>query len=201
MELMRTAKSLDNHGVPILIFANKQDLPGAKEPKELEKLLGLYELSFAMGSLPPQIMKSSSTVPVSTNVTSDTSQQIYSTSLGRYNNTNTLSSTSSSIDNDSKLSNVNTTSSSSSSASAALPSHCLNNVNTTVSTSISANKSNTISSSSSSCPSTTLTHSFKGWFIQPACAITGDGLQEGLEALYDMIIRKRKLNKAHKKKR
>lgn len=42
---------------------------------------------------------------------------------------------------------------------------------------------------------------FKGWFIQPACAITGEGLQEGLEALYDMIIKKRKINKANKKKR
>lgn len=202
MELMRTAKSLDNHGVPILIFANKQDLPGAKEPKELEKLLGLHELSFAMGSLLPQIMKSSSTVPVSTNVTSDTSQQIYSTSLCRYNNTNTSSSTSSSTDNDSNASNANTKSSSS--ASEALPSNCLNTVNTTVSTSKSANKSNTIGSSSSCCSSSTITNhqnSFKGWFIQPACAITGDGLQEGLEALYDMIIKKRKLNKAHKKKR
>lgn len=199
---MRTAKSLENHGVPILIFANKQDLPGAKEPKELEKLLGLHELSFAMGSLPPQMIKSSSTVPVSTNVTSDTSQQIYSTSLGRYNNTNTSSSTSSSTDNDSNASNANTKSSKS--ASEALPSHCLNNVNATVSTSISANRTNTISSSGSSCSTTTITHhqnSFKGWFIQPACAITGDGLQEGLEALYDMIIKKRKLNKAHKKKR
>lgn len=28
-----------------MILANKQDLPMAKEPKELEKLLGLHELS------------------------------------------------------------------------------------------------------------------------------------------------------------
>ncbi|CAO1335443.1 unnamed protein product [Diamesa hyperborea] len=45
MELMRTAKCPDNQGTPVLILANKQDLPGAKEPRELEKLLGLYELT------------------------------------------------------------------------------------------------------------------------------------------------------------
>jgi ADP-ribosylation factor-like protein 4 len=45
MELMRTAKSPDNQGTPLLILANKQDLPMAKEPKELEKLLGLHELN------------------------------------------------------------------------------------------------------------------------------------------------------------
>jgi len=44
MELIRTAKSPDNSQVPILILANKQDLPGAKEPKEIEKHLGLHEL-------------------------------------------------------------------------------------------------------------------------------------------------------------
>jgi len=105
MELMRTAKCPDNQGVPVLILANKQDLPGAREPKQLEKLLGLHELS-------PLITISSST---STN--------------------------------------------------------------------------------------STQTQTFKGWYIQPACAITGEGLHEGLEALYDMIIKKRKINKANKKKR
>jgi len=44
MELLRTAKSPDNTQVPILILANKQDLPGAKDPKEIEKHLGLHEL-------------------------------------------------------------------------------------------------------------------------------------------------------------
>lgn len=99
-------------GVPVLILANKQDLPGAIEPKELEKLLGLHELS--------PIYPSSTIVGASSSTTS-TNQQ-----------TNQL---------------------------------------------------------------------FKGWYIQPACAITGEGLQEGLEALYDMIIRKRKINKVNKKKR
>lgn len=55
-------------GVPILIFANKQDLPGAKEPKELERLLGLHELSFS--TIPTQMIKSASTLPVSANISS-----------------------------------------------------------------------------------------------------------------------------------
>lgn len=96
MELIRTAKSPDNSGVPILVLANKQDLPGAREPKELEKLLGLHELGgSAHGS---------------------------------------------------KEGNA----------------HC--------------------------------------WHVQPACAITGDGLHEGMEALYDMIQKRRKLAKINKKK-
>ncbi|KAL1129424.1 hypothetical protein AAG570_013950 [Ranatra chinensis] len=87
MELVRTAKSPDNAGVPILVLANKQDLPLARQPRELEKLLGLHELG----------------------------------------------------------------------------------------------------------------HSHV-WYVQPACAITGEGLQEGLEALYEMILKRRKLAKQCKKK-
>uniref|UniRef100_A0A6B2ECB8 ADP-ribosylation factor-like protein 11 n=1 Tax=Phlebotomus kandelakii TaxID=1109342 RepID=A0A6B2ECB8_9DIPT len=90
MELMRTIKCPDNQGVPLLVLANKQDLPGACEPRELERLLGLHET-------PPDTPKMT--------------------------------------------------------------------------------------------------------FIQPACAITGEGLQEGFEALYDMIIRKRKQTRSTKKKR
>ncbi|SPP89049.1 blast:ADP-ribosylation factor-like protein 4A [Drosophila guanche] len=41
----------------------------------------------------------------------------------------------------------------------------------------------------------------KGWYIQPTCAITGEGLQEGLDALYEMILKRRKINKSHKKRR
>ncbi|XP_075224684.1 ADP ribosylation factor-like 4 isoform X2 [Lycorma delicatula] len=94
MELVRTARSPDNAGVPILILANKQDLPGAREPKELEKLLGLQELAGAGTSSPQGHM----------------------------------------------------------------------------------------------------------WHVQPACAITGDGLHEGMEALYEMILKRRKLAKLCKKK-
>ncbi|GAB0098133.1 ADP-ribosylation factor-like protein 4A [Sergentomyia squamirostris] len=97
MELMRTIKCPDNQGVPLLVLANKQDLPGACEPRELERLLGLHEL-------PSTYTTEGATAPKMT-------------------------------------------------------------------------------------------------YIQPACAITGDGLQEGFEALYDMIIRKRKIIKSSKKKR
>lgn len=92
MELIRTVKSPENVGVPILVLANKQDLPGAREPKELEKLLGLTELG------------------------------------------------------------------------------------------------------------TTTTQGGHLWHVQPACAITGDGLHEGLEVLYEMILKRRKLAKMCKKK-
>lgn len=95
MELIRTVKSPENASVPILVLANKQDLPGAREPKELEKLLGLNELGAGAGGAP---------------------------------NTGHL------------------------------------------------------------------------WHVQPACAITGDGLQEGLEVLYEMILKRRKLAKMCKKK-
>lgn len=87
MELLRTARTPDNSGVPILVFANKQDLPGAKDPKEIARILGLTELN---------------------------------------------------------------------------PGHL--------------------------------------WHVQPACAIIGDGLDEGLEILYDMIVKKKKLAKQSKKK-
>ncbi|CAO1339352.1 unnamed protein product [Diamesa serratosioi] len=105
MELMRTAKCPDNQGTPVLILANKQDLPGAKEPRELEKLLGLYELT-------PYIPSTS----------------LSSTTLSSSNNSNNS-----------------------------------NNINST-------------------------------------CAITGEGLHEGLAALCEMIARKRKLHKSKKKR-
>ena len=72
---MRTAKCPDNHGTPLLILANKQDLPNAKDSKELEKLLGLAELlspialsvssgtlSSIDGSIEKSVASSSSTV-------------------------------------------------------------------------------------------------------------------------------------------
>lgn len=155
--------------MPILIFANKQDLPGAKEPKELEKLLGLNELSFS--AISPQMIKSSSTLPV-TNIS--TAHMPVDTRL------NSLDSKCTDVS--SNCSSTPTPHTSTSTSNSASPHH----------------GSVTISSTSSSNTSNT---SFKGWYIQPACAITGDGLQEGLEALHEMILKKRKLNKAHKKKR
>ncbi|XP_014671036.1 PREDICTED: ADP-ribosylation factor-like protein 4C [Priapulus caudatus] len=45
MELHKTARFPENSGVPILVLANKQDLPEARETSEIEKLLALHELS------------------------------------------------------------------------------------------------------------------------------------------------------------
>lgn len=39
------------------------------------------------------------------------------------------------------------------------------------------------------------------WHLQPACAIIGEGLQEGLEKLHAMIIKRRKMLRQQKKKR
>jgi ADP-ribosylation factor-like protein 4 len=86
-ELIRTARQQENCGVPVLVVANKQDLPGSLDSAEIEKMLALHELS----------------------------QQ-----------------------------------------------HL--------------------------------------WQIQPACAITGEGLDEGLDSLYEMIIKRRKTQKGKKKR-
>ena len=168
MELMRTAKCPDNQvyifiqekscnepniylfcpfqGTPLLILANKQDLPMAKEPKELEKLLGLHELS-----------------PIALSVSSGTLSSIEGSVLPD----KTLASSSSSSLATSKNSDQN---------------------------------------------------QLKSYHIQPTCAITGEGnfinfnrfhifnsnmflgLHEGLDHLYDMIIRKRKMQKQKKKR-
>lgn len=45
MELLKTALLPENKNVPILVLANKQDLPGAKEAKEIASFLGLNDLS------------------------------------------------------------------------------------------------------------------------------------------------------------
>lgn len=88
LELVRMARAPENLGVPILVLANKQDLPGAKDPHEIERILGL---GVELGSA-----------------------------------------------------------------------HL--------------------------------------WHVQPACAIIGDGLEEGLEILYEMILKRRRQLKQAKKK-
>ena len=45
MELLKTARLPENKNVPILILANKQDLPRAKEAREISNLLSLDELT------------------------------------------------------------------------------------------------------------------------------------------------------------
>lgn len=39
------------------------------------------------------------------------------------------------------------------------------------------------------------------WHLQPSCAIIGDGLNEGLDKLYDMVQKRRKMLRLQKKKR
>jgi len=36
--------------------------------------------------------------------------------------------------------------------------------------------------------------------VQPACAITGEGLHEGLDTLYQLILKRRKLAKLNRKR-
>lgn len=155
-------------GVPVLILANKQDLPGAREPKQIEKLLGLHELS----PIGPQPIHPN----ISSNCASSTTQ--YSNSSAANSRNSTMS---------------EGTSNASGSAADATDG---DGDRTNASGMTSTNNSNTSNAISSTHP-----QPMKGWFIQPACAITGEGLHEGLEALYDMIIKKRKLNKSHRKKR
>ncbi|XP_060883166.1 ADP-ribosylation factor-like protein 4D [Labrus bergylta] len=45
VELNRITRSAENQGVPVLVLANKQDLVGAMSASEVEKALGLHELS------------------------------------------------------------------------------------------------------------------------------------------------------------
>lgn len=125
---------LSTTGVPVLVLANKQDLPGALDPKEIEKLLGLHELTFAAPVL-------------SSNCTG-------------------ASSSSSS----SQLSQV---------AAAAAA----------------AQQSSGSSGGGGNGGPLKLYH------VQSSCAVTGEGLNEGLEVLYEMITKKRKLSKNSKKKR
>jgi ADP-ribosylation factor-like protein 4 len=118
---------LNYQGTPLLILANKQDLPMAKEPKELEKLLGLHELL----------------TPISSSFS-----------------TGTLASIDGSLPADKSIA----------------------------------------PSSSSAAKTTSDQNALKTWHIQPTCAITGEGLHEGLDSLYDLIIRKRKMQKQKKKR-
>lgn len=45
LELHKMARSQENQGVPILVLANKQDLPGAMSAIQVDKALFLHELS------------------------------------------------------------------------------------------------------------------------------------------------------------
>lgn len=112
----------------MLVLANKQDLPGALDPKEIEKLLGLHELPLAT-PMPCQLqgVSSSSSTPAQSPVGGG--------------------------------------------------------------------------GGGSSSTSTSQNPTSKLYYVQSSCAVTGEGLHEGLEVLYEMITKKRKLSKTTKKKR
>lgn len=154
MELIRTVKSPENSQVPILVLANKQDLPGAREPRELERLLGLT------GMFLYSLMLSYTKKKLIT--------RNYINSLG------------------------------------SIVQKCINNspVRCFVFVQYSLDilykiynlSSSVVELGNGGAPGGHL------WHVQPACAITGDGLHEGLEVLYDMIVKRRKLAKERKKK-
>jgi len=44
VELLRTARSPETHGVPIAVVANKNDLPGSRSAEEIRRQLGLADV-------------------------------------------------------------------------------------------------------------------------------------------------------------
>jgi len=49
MELLKIAKLTERHSVPIMVLANKQDLPLAQDMAKLEKVMGLKDLGRNVG--------------------------------------------------------------------------------------------------------------------------------------------------------
>lgn len=182
----------------MLILANKQDLPGAREPKHIEKLLGLHEL-LPIGPVPvhPNISANCASSASSAGTDKNAKSQHHQQQHQHHSSTGDPSTVSSGNHTaTSAASHPNNTSSSTLSSSSSATISTSTSMAAGSSSSGGGNNSTSLAVSSSS-----QAQPMKGWYIQPACAITGEGLQEGLEALYDMIIRKRKLNKTHRKKR
>ncbi|XP_017072382.1 ADP-ribosylation factor-like protein 4A isoform X2 [Drosophila eugracilis] len=194
LELLRTAKCPDNQGVPVLILANKQDLPNACGAKELEKLLGLNELYNPMPNV-STLPNSESSSKINLIGSSILNQSITETSLKEHKTRHLHSS----------MIHINPAlegkDDKSSIGGGAFPTfiypHSCNNSDVVqknqrdVKTCFHSIKHSRVSSNGMQ---------FSGWYIQPTCAITGEGLQEGLDALYDMILKRRKINKSYRKK-
>jgi ADP-ribosylation factor-like protein 4 len=53
VELLRTARVPETLGVPIVVLANKQDLPGSRNPDDIQKLLSLNEMTGRPWSIHP----------------------------------------------------------------------------------------------------------------------------------------------------
>ncbi|XP_032311654.1 ADP-ribosylation factor-like protein 4A isoform X1 [Drosophila ananassae] len=191
MELMRTAKCPDNQGVPVLILANKQDLPNACGAKELEKLLGLNELY----SIVPKNAMISSNSP---------SSNLVGCSVSNQRNIETLLPTEKNIQYSTSVVNIppdlaqNIEENSSMNKVSSTP--IIYSDSTRLDQYI-QNQSNNWFRNQKYNGTAFNNFQSKGWYIQPTCAITGEGLQEGLDALYDMILKRRKITKSYKKKR
>ncbi|XP_017056793.1 ADP-ribosylation factor-like protein 4A isoform X1 [Drosophila ficusphila] len=195
MELMRTAKCPDNQGVPVLILANKQDLPNACGAIELEKLLGLNELYSPVPNI-SILTSSNSSSTVNLIGCSMANQSIIESSSTKRTSSHLHSSMihiKPALETGDQKDTL---------TEEALPafiySHSYNDpadldqqTQREVKKCFHNKKHNRASSNSMQ---------FRGWYIQPTCAITGEGLQEGLDALYDMILKRRKINKSQKKK-
>ncbi|CAD7001721.1 unnamed protein product [Ceratitis capitata] len=158
MELMRTAKFPDNKGVPVSILANKQNVPGARNPKVLENLLGLCWLQ---------------------------QRRVFGEACTKnFNIQHPLSSATAAEsiigvikkDDDESLNNIPITP-------------------TPINTMFLHNKT----SKTVSYPAAI--QQYREWYIQPTCAITGEDLQKDQEAFYEMILKRRNLNKTYKKTR
>lgn len=172
-------------------MANKQDLPNACGAKELEKLLGLNELY--------------SIVPKNVMITSNSSSSnLIGCSVSNQRNIETLLPTEKNI----KYSTT-VVSTPPDVAQHIKENSSINNASSTpIIYSDSARLDQYIQNDSKNRfrnqkYNGTAFNNFqsKGWYIQPTCAITGEGLQEGLDALYDMILKRRKITKSYKKKR
>ncbi|XP_052854920.1 ADP-ribosylation factor-like protein 4A isoform X2 [Drosophila gunungcola] len=195
MELMRTAKCPDNQGVPVLILANKQDLPNACGAMELEKLLGLNELCNPVPSI-SMLTSSNSSSTINLIGCSVSNQSITESSLTEQT-ASQLHSSMIHIKPALESNDQNCTLSG-----GALPSfiypHSYNE-SAALDQKVQRDVKNSFHNKKHSRTSSNSVQ-FRGWYIQPTCAITGEGLQEGLDALYDMILKRRKINKSHKKK-
>lgn len=132
---------ISSAGVPVLVLANKQDLPGALDPKEIEKLLGLHELTYAA-----PILSSNCTGASSSSSSSQLSQVAAAAAAAQQQSGS------------------------------------------------GGTGSGVGGGGGNSGP-------LKLYHVQSSCAVTGEGLNEGLEVLYEMITKKRKLSKNSKKKR
>ncbi|XP_039232929.1 ADP-ribosylation factor-like protein 4C isoform X4 [Drosophila yakuba] len=187
--------ALPSQGVPVLILANKQDLPNACGAMELENLLGLNELYNLVPNISmPSSSDSSSTINL---IGCSVSNQSITDKSLEEKKSSTMHSTMIHIKPVLDSNVQNSTLSGEELTAFIYPQYhndstVLDQKNQQdVKNGFHNKKINRASSSSVQ---------FRGWYIQPTCAITGEGLQEGLDALYDMILKRRKFNKSHKKK-